>query len=68
MTMHILLNGQTHSLDKPISAMELLSQLGLGEKRLALEVNGEIVSRSNYVNHLLNDGDKIEIVHAVGGG
>jgi len=42
--------------------------LGLSGKRVALECNGEIVPRSALDSHVLNDGDKIEIVVAVGGG
>ena len=42
--------------------------LALGGRRIAFEVNGEIVPRSRYSDHELRPGDRVEIVHAVGGG
>ena len=45
-----------------------MTQLGLGDKRLAMEVNCEIVPRTTYAAHPLQDGDEVEIVHAIGGG
>ena len=50
------------------SAARVIEMLALGERRVAVEVNGEIVPRSRYAEHELRDGDRIEIVHAVGGG
>ena len=46
----------------------LLQAEGLGERRVAVEVNGTIVSRSRHGEHSLADGDTVEIVHALGGG
>jgi len=42
--------------------------MGLSGRRLAMEVNREIVPRSEYAEHVLHDGDQVEIVHAIGGG
>jgi sulfur carrier protein len=50
------------------SLADLVEQLGLGDKRIAAEVNLEIVPRSQHAALRLNDGDQIEIVHAIGGG
>ena len=50
------------------SAARVLELLALGGRRIAVEVNGEIVPRSRYVEHELKPGDRVEIVHAVGGG
>ena len=47
---------------------ELIRQMGLTGKRIALERNGEIVPRSHFTQQMLADGDKLEIVVAVGGG
>lgn len=66
--MEITVNGQTQSVPDGFTAAQLVEQMGLGDRRIAMEVNLEIVPRSTYVQHALNHGDKIEIVHAVGGG
>lgn len=66
--MDILLNGEPRSLAHPMSVLELLDHEGLGQRRVAVEVNGEIVPRSRHGAHALADGDRIEIVHALGGG
>jgi sulfur carrier protein len=66
--MNIRLNGTQHALPDHSTAQDLVEQLGLGDKRLAMEVNREIVPRTTYAAHLLHDGDEVEIVHAIGGG
>ncbi|MFZ2289782.1 MAG: sulfur carrier protein ThiS [Halopseudomonas yangmingensis] len=66
--MQILLNGQPHNLSQPMTLAELLEQLGLAGKRLAVEHNLEIVPRSRYAELQLSEGDRLEIVHAIGGG
>ncbi|HSC46975.1 MAG TPA: sulfur carrier protein ThiS [Gammaproteobacteria bacterium] len=66
--MHIQLNGTATDLPDALSARELVERLELGGKRIALEVNGEILPRSGYDRHRLKDGDRVEIVHAIGGG
>jgi len=66
--MNIILNGNAREYPDKLSAGELLRSLGLAEKRLALEVNQEIVPRSTFDNHIINPGDRVEIVHAIGGG
>ena len=66
--MVIFVNGARRELVAGCSAAQLLEQLELAGKRLALEVNMEIVPRSQYATHLLNEGDRVEVVHAIGGG
>jgi thiamine biosynthesis protein ThiS len=66
--MDIILNGSPREVPDNASAGELLVSLGLADKRLALEVNREIVPRSSFDTHVLNPGDRVEIVHAIGGG
>jgi sulfur carrier protein len=66
--MNIILNGNAREYPDKLSASELLRSLGLADKRLALEVNQEIVPRSTFDNHVINPGDRVEIVHAIGGG
>jgi len=66
--MHIILNGDPREYPDRLSAGQLLQDLGLTGKRLALEINREIVPRSSFDNHIIQPGDHIEIVHAIGGG
>lgn len=64
----ILLNGENVETKEDSSIAELLLQLGISRERIAVELNLDIVPRGKYDEQLLADGDKIEIVHFVGGG
>lgn len=66
--MDILLNGAPHTLERAGSVAELIEHLGYTGKRIAVERNGDIVPRSQYAQTPLQEGDRIEIVVAVGGG
>lgn len=66
--MNLLLNGQPHDCTAPCSIAKLLESAGYAQRRVAVEVNRRIVPRSAHASHLLNDGDQVEIVHAIGGG
>jgi sulfur carrier protein len=66
--MQVLLNGQKHECAEASTVAALLEQAGYTGKRVAVEVNGEIVPRSHHAEHPLREGDSIEIVHAIGGG
>lgn len=69
--MDILLNGEPRSLANPghgLTVLDLLRLEGLAERRVAVEVNGDIVPRSRHGEHALATGDRVEIVHALGGG
>ena len=66
--MNILLNGENHEIPEACTAATLVEQLNLAGKRIAMEVNLDIVPRSEYASHQLNDGDRVEIVNAIGGG
>ena len=66
--MDIRLNGEPRSLPNPIALDQLLADEGLAGRRVAVEINGEIVPRSRHAEHLLAEGDVIESVHALGGG
>ena len=66
--MQILLNGEPRQIDAASSLATLLEQAGLGGRRVAVEVNGAIVPRSRHADHALADGDRVEIVQALGGG
>jgi len=64
----VTVNGNAHRLDRPLELAALLARLELGGKKIAVERNGEIVPKSAHGSTLLQDGDRLEIVAAVGGG
>jgi thiamine biosynthesis protein ThiS len=64
----VSINGATRQFPEAISVAALIEEMGLTGKRIALERNGEIVPRSSFAAQQLADGDKLEIVVAVGGG
>lgn len=66
--MKIQLNGESQDIPDNSTAQTLVDLLELNGKRLAMELNREIVPRSVYGDTVLHDGDQIEIVHAIGGG
>lgn len=66
--MNLQLNGEPCQAPVGTSIAQLLLDTGLGARRVAVEVNGEIVPRSAHGTHLLHEGDRVEIVHALGGG
>jgi sulfur carrier protein len=66
--MDVVVNGRELALADGSSVRDLLVTLGRGEGRVAVEVNQEIVPRSRHAEHLLKPGDRIELVHAMGGG
>lgn len=64
----VTINGEARQFDQPLRFEQLVECLGLAGKRVAVERNGEIVPRSQFCARALADGDKVEIVVAVGGG
>ena len=64
----ITVNGERHQFDQALNCTELLTRFELAGRRVALERNGEIVPRSRFPEQMLADGDRLEIVVAVGGG
>ena len=64
----VTINGERRNFDRTMACAELVQELGLSGKRIALERNGEIVPRSEYPRREIADGDTLEIVVAVGGG
>ena len=66
--MKITVNGQEHSFVAPATVGALLDVLGMAGKRVAVEVNQEIVPRSRHAEFQLNDQDRVEVVNAIGGG
>lgn len=71
--MQIQLNGKPHVLERAepggdVTLGSLVSELDLVGRRLAIEVNGELVPRSEHDHFRLTPGDRVEIVQAIGGG
>ncbi|WP_111498135.1 MULTISPECIES: sulfur carrier protein ThiS [Marinobacter] len=66
--MLIQLNGESHDLADNATVATLIDELKLTGKRLAVEVNEDIVPRSLHGEHRLQAGDRVEVVHAIGGG
>ncbi len=66
--MDIIVNGEPRQVAEQYTVAQLIEDLQLVGRRLAVEINLEIVPRSTHANHQLQPGDKVEIVHAIGGG
>ena len=66
--MQITLNGKPHQTSEGARLAQLIEQLELTEQRLAIEVNETLVPRSEHPRYTLQPGDRVEIVHAIGGG
>ena len=66
--MNVIINGIERNITSNLTLEALLIELGHANKKVALEVNEEIIPRSELRNKLVVDGDKIEIINAVGGG
>jgi len=64
----VTINGEARKFEQPLAFSQLVERLGLTGKRIAIERNGEIVPRSQFAARALADGDRLEIVVAVGGG
>jgi sulfur carrier protein len=64
----VTVNGATHRFEQPLDVIAILERLELKGKKIAVERNGEIIPKSLHPNTLIQDGDALEIVVAVGGG
>ena len=66
--MQIILNGETRTVAQGLSVTGLLTGLGIDGRKVAVERNLEIVPKSAFETTALADGDRLEIVHFIGGG
>ncbi|HST53363.1 MAG TPA: sulfur carrier protein ThiS [Pyrinomonadaceae bacterium] len=66
--MRIIINGEAKDFDEETTLLALVEQLKLAPERLAVELNLDVVRRDEWPNVKLSDGDRVEIVHFVGGG
>jgi sulfur carrier protein len=71
MSLSVILNGQPRSFDSlgmSANLEQLVGELGLKGDRVAVELNGEIAPRARWVETIVKEGDRLEVVHFVGGG
>jgi thiamine biosynthesis protein ThiS len=66
--MTITLNGDKHELAAPLSVSQLLQELEIDARRVAVELNLAVVKKAAYDSSVINEGDEVEIVNFVGGG
>ena len=66
--MKVFINGETREIAKQVNLIELLKEFSLPSERIAIELNREVVRKKDWESILINEADKIEIVHFVGGG
>ncbi len=66
--MRLVINGEVHKVEGPLTVAAMLERLDLTAPKVAVERNLEIVPRSQFGETLLADGDRLEIVHFIGGG
>ena len=66
--LRIQVNGESRDADDNSSLQDLIANLNLKAERLAVELNGSVIRRVDWEQTVLHDGDKVEIVHFVGGG
>lgn len=66
--MKVTINGENKELSSEVSLFELLTKLDLPSKRIAIELNKDVVRKKDWQNIKVSDKDKIEIIHFVGGG
>ncbi|MDZ7811249.1 MAG: sulfur carrier protein ThiS [Arhodomonas sp.] len=66
--MEVLVNGEPRRIAADATVADLVAALELGDRRIAVEVNEELVPRGEMAGHRLASGDRVEIVRAIGGG
>ena len=64
----MIVNDEPRTLPDGATVADLVSTLGLGPRRIAVEVNLDVVPRATYAEVPLHDGDRVEVIHFVGGG
>jgi sulfur carrier protein len=66
--MELYLNGEARQFESALSISKLTQQLGLEHQRVAIEVNRCIIPKSLHATHMLAEGDRVEVIQAIGGG
>ena len=66
--MEIVVNGETKNIKAQSTVLDLLNELKVKEKTMAVAINMEIVKKEQWDKHQIKEGDKLELLHFVGGG
>lgn len=66
--MTYVLNGETHSTPAPLTVLDLLQSFELAQRRVAVAINAVVVPKSRFAEVFVREGDKVEVIQAVGGG
>jgi thiamine biosynthesis protein ThiS len=66
--MKIFINGEVKEIVEPVNLIELLKLLALPQERIAIELNRQVVRKKDWKDINVGDGDKLEVIHFVGGG
>ncbi len=66
--MRFEVNGESQDAPEPLSLHQLLEQFDLAERRVAVAINSEVVPRSEFERAAIHEGDRVEVIQAVGGG
>jgi thiamine biosynthesis protein ThiS len=66
--MNVVINGESKTLEGPLTVEALLQEMGLGPERVAVELNRAVLPRAQHAGTVLRDGDQVEVVTFVGGG
>lgn len=66
--MKVYINGETKEIPAQLNLLQLLKEFSLPSERVAIELNKQVVRKKDWESILINDADKIEVVHFVGGG
>lgn len=66
--MKFVLNGDSHETNAPLTVASLLDELDIRKRRVAVAINTEVVPRSRFQQAEIRDGDRVEVIQAVGGG
>jgi sulfur carrier protein len=66
--MHVQVNGESREIPAGTTVADLVADLAASGQRFAVEINEELVPRSGHASRALAEGDRVEVVHAIGGG
>ncbi len=66
--MEIRLNGESHQLGEAHDLQSLVTSLELGQQAIAIAVNRQVITRAQWQEHVLQAGDQVDVVRAIGGG
>lgn len=66
--MKVIINGENREIEQPLNLVELLKVYSLPSERIAVELNKKVIRRADWASVEVTDGDRLEVIHFVGGG